>query len=366
VSPFLQETQSGQAGARVRKSAHIPALDGIRAIAILIVFVAHSEITHFFPGGFGVSVFFFLSGYLITTLLRKEFVKTGSIALRSFYQRRALRILPPMYLSLLVGWYLAKAGGLSEHGNLFGLLSTTFYLYNYTALFHLPAVVPLGMSLLWSLMVEEHFYLIFPWVYRRLQRQGLTRERQTTVLLIACACALLWRCCLVWVFHTSLITPPIWTYIASDARFDSILAGSILAIRNNPFCGDKSPLLNRYKGILASAGIFILLVAIGFQEPHFRETLRYTMQSAGLYLVFYYCLSSPTAWQVSWLEWKPIRWLGWVSYSVYLVHLLLFNLGWHWFPQARPLVVLGVAVISLGYAWLMRLLVEEPLRKRRS
>jgi len=79
---------------------HIPSLDGIRAVSFMIVFLSHAGLERLVPGGFGVTVFFFLSGYLITTLLRMEAERTGSIDLRGFYLRRVFRIFPPFYLFL--------------------------------------------------------------------------------------------------------------------------------------------------------------------------------------------------------------------------------------------------------------------------
>src|SRR5277367_6687518 len=78
-----------------RKVAHIPSLDGLRAVSFFIVFLAHSRLEWIVPGGFGVTVFFFLSGYLITTLMRLEVERTRDVSLKHFYLRRALRILPP-------------------------------------------------------------------------------------------------------------------------------------------------------------------------------------------------------------------------------------------------------------------------------
>src|ERR1700676_4428869 len=86
--------------AKNRNSTHIPSLDGIRAIAALLVFIAHAGLEDRVPGGFGVTIFFFLSGYLITTLLRTEYATCGRINLKNFYIRRAYRIWPPMYIAL--------------------------------------------------------------------------------------------------------------------------------------------------------------------------------------------------------------------------------------------------------------------------
>src|SRR5689334_10066848 len=91
---------SRQVAASKTDGFYIPSLDGIRAAAVGLVFLAHAGLNERVPGNFGVTVFFFLSGFLITTLLRMEFDKTGRISLKAFYPRRTLRILPPMYLVL--------------------------------------------------------------------------------------------------------------------------------------------------------------------------------------------------------------------------------------------------------------------------
>src|SRR3954447_14498911 len=95
---------------------HIPSLDGIRAVSFAIVFVAHAGWGHIVPGGFGVTVFFFLSGYLITTLLRLEAEERGQIGMKQFYVRRVLRILPPFYTVLTLAALLTALGVL--HGDL--------------------------------------------------------------------------------------------------------------------------------------------------------------------------------------------------------------------------------------------------------
>ena len=85
-----------------KSKTYIPGLDGIRAIAFLLVYVAHTGLGVLIPGGLGVTIFFFLSGYLITTLLRMESERTGTISISRFYLRRTLRIFPPMYVTLVV------------------------------------------------------------------------------------------------------------------------------------------------------------------------------------------------------------------------------------------------------------------------
>src|SRR5438132_14220471 len=96
-APALAATANKQSS-----SFYLPSLDGIRAAAVILVFVAHAGLKERIPGNFGVTVFFFLSGYLITTLLRIEHERTGGISLKMFYLRRTLRIFPPFYLVLLL------------------------------------------------------------------------------------------------------------------------------------------------------------------------------------------------------------------------------------------------------------------------
>src|SRR5580700_8795245 len=99
---MLEMLPAPERGGRRVSPAHIPSLDGLRTVSFLIVFLSHSGLLNIVPGGFGVTVFFYLSGFLITTLMRVERQKTGTVNVRHFYLRRALRILPPFYLVLIV------------------------------------------------------------------------------------------------------------------------------------------------------------------------------------------------------------------------------------------------------------------------
>src|ERR1700739_2193320 len=113
----------------IRKNSNfnIPALDGLRACAILLVFVSHGGLDNLVPGGFGVTVFFFLSGYLITSLLRLEALNSGTISLRAFYTRRVFRIFPPMYLTVALAFIAGSFRILPDRGTPGGMLSAVFY-----------------------------------------------------------------------------------------------------------------------------------------------------------------------------------------------------------------------------------------------
>ena len=347
------------------KLEYLPCLDGIRACAIAMVFVAHAGLDKFIPGALGVTVFFFLSGFLITSLLRAEWVQTGDISLRNFYLRRAYRILPPLYLVLAVVWFIDLLPGSHNHTTGWGLASILLYFFNYATHFGLSELhVPTGLVATWSLMIEEHFYLIFPWIYLAFKRNGKSVRSIVAVLAVSCLTALAWRYILVYILHIAVDCPKPWTYNATDSRFDSILWGCILAIGANPWCGDDISFLTRRKGPLAIGGLLLLLVSLLWRDLDFRQTLRYTLQGIALLPIFYYVVSSPNIWQTRWLSWRPLRWLGCVSYTVYLVHLSILDKLRTYTTWPAWAIGLTAALMAGLLAEIVRRTIEVPLRNR--
>jgi peptidoglycan/LPS O-acetylase OafA/YrhL len=152
-------------------------------------FIAHAQPFKVLPGGFGVTVFFFLSGYLITSLLSDEARKTVTISLKGFYLRRLLRIFPPCYLTVIIVSSLAAVGILDNRESYASLVSAFLYFSNYWNILgwgNLPA----GLGILWSLAVEEHYYLLFPLLYAWFVRRSISRSRQAEVLIALCLTAL--------------------------------------------------------------------------------------------------------------------------------------------------------------------------------
>ena len=147
--------------------ARIPSLDGLRALSIFLVVSLHTlqrySINHrvglgwyaLFNGGLGVSIFFVISGFLITSLLLQEQRKRGSISLRGFYLRRAFRILPPLYFYIGVVVLLGRAGRLSFDWR--DIVSSAFFFHNFT-----NNATMWSVEHLWSISVEEQFYLVWP------------------------------------------------------------------------------------------------------------------------------------------------------------------------------------------------------------
>jgi peptidoglycan/LPS O-acetylase OafA/YrhL len=351
---------------RRAKPLHIPSLDGLRAISFLIVFVAHAGLGRVVPGGFGVTVFFFLSGYLITTLMRLEIQRTGRVSLKHFYLRRALRILPPFYVLLSLVTVLGVVGflGGESRPQLAPVAAQALHVSNYWIARHGWDGIGPGTGVYWSLAVEEHFYLVFPALFLILHRLRLTGPQKALCLWSLCILVLAWRCVLVLAFHT----PADRTYLCSDTRVDSILFGCALAVWNNPVVETDGPLSTAsafWSSCLLAAGICLLLVTFVLKSPGFRETLRYTLQGVALTPVFIVALRWPNWPVLRLLNWGPAQFLGTLSYSLYLVHQAVLS------AVERHLPIRGVGAgvvafaLSLGLAGTMYHFVEKPCARMR-
>jgi peptidoglycan/LPS O-acetylase OafA/YrhL len=174
----------------------IPSLDGIRAVAVSLVFFAHGGADSLVPGGLGVTIFFVLSGYLITTLMRIEHARSGGISYRSFYLRRLLRLMPPLSIVVAAAGLLALASVIDGGFTPGGLFSALFYFGNYYVISHDFDGMPAGLGVVWSLAIEEHYYLLYPPLAALLLRFGRV-GLSVTALSMFCAAVLAWRCWLV-------------------------------------------------------------------------------------------------------------------------------------------------------------------------
>ena len=221
----------------------IPSLDGIRALSFLIVFISHDRLEQV-PGLFGVAVFFFLSGYLITTLMRMEIEATGICRSANFFLRRAFRILPPFYLVLLLILWIVR-GGMAP-GNLHHVGSTGLVLLHDKLLEHLcPFHHDAGVQHL--LVAGSRRALLLDFSVGRVADVAFaaTTEERRLLLLGICGLVLLWRCILVFKLHSldmtfGPVTYPLRTMYATDTRLDSILFGSVLALWGNPILDRKT------------------------------------------------------------------------------------------------------------------------------
>jgi peptidoglycan/LPS O-acetylase OafA/YrhL len=314
---------------------YIPSLDGIRAIAFLIVFVSHAGLGKIIPGGFGVTIFFFLSGYLITTQLRREHERSARIDFKNFYMRRLLRIWPPFYLvlflaigvSYLVGHYTGVT-----FGQLQAVFTQFFHISNYYNVEFGNQGMALGTEVYWSLAVEEHFYLLFPLLYVLLLRVGIRSSQQALIFWGICLLVLLWRCLLVFGMGADYDR----IFYASDTRVDSILFGCALAVAGNPAIAEDRQISERnLKYLLLPLGCTLLLCSFLYRTDAFRDTLRYSIQGIALYPIFIAAIRFPDWGVFKALNWGWMRFVGVLSYSLYLVHFMVLK-------------ALAVAIPALG------------------
>ena len=352
---------------------YIPSLDGIRTVAFLIVFLAHLGINGI-PGGFGVTVFFFLSGYLITTLLRREHERSDKIDFKKFYMRRVLRIWPPFYIVLFLAIGAAWLGGfyadaMADKAEQFqAILSQVFHYSNYFNLQFSNRSMAWGTEVYWSLAVEEHFYLLFPLLYVLLRRLKLGSSKQAIVFWGICLAVLLWRCFLVMKMGESgADAGQIYDriFFATDTRVDSILFGCALAVSGNPALEqDRQVSEYNLKYIYLPIGFVLLLCSVFIRMDEFRSTLRYTIQGIALYPFFIAAIRFP-----DWLIFQPLNW-GWVrfvgvlSYSLYLIHFTVIKLLLVAKPDMNTLVLAILSLtISLALSYAVYRLAEVPAAK---
>jgi peptidoglycan/LPS O-acetylase OafA/YrhL len=341
-------------------SRHIPSLDGIRAGSFLIVFGSHALGGPWLPGWIGVTVFFFLSGFLITTLMRAEYEKNGTVNLGHFWLRRALRILPPLYLVVLGSVLLALA--VYPPGTVHGAAVASQLLF-YANYYDGPAEVP-GTGVVWSLAVEEHFYLLFPLLYVAMQHARLSRRHQAWLLWGLCAAVLVWRYILVTVMHA----PSGRIFIGTDTRIDSILFGCALAVWNNPVLDRPVLEPQLLKRLLLPLAAVVLLACAYADNKLAAATWSFSIEGLALSVLFIGAIRLHDWWPFRILNWRPVAFIGVLSYSLYLVHdVLLAALTRAWkLPHASLRAVVSL-VLSVLWAWMIYEVVERPcarLRKR--
>lgn len=350
-----------------------PGLDGVRALAIIGVLLYHADFD-WLPGGFlGVDVFFVLSGFLITTLIIEEFERTGRVDFRRFYIRRARRLLPALFLMLfVVGIFVALFA--RDAARAFGedAVSALLYVTNWWYIFaeqsYFEAIGrPALLRHLWSLAVEEQFYLIWPAIaYLLLRRNG-----RPLVRWVALGAALLstgWMAFVVQQSGAPEFADASRAYFGTDTHLMGLLIGAALATVWRP---GQLPTFIRPQAriILTTIGIGAILGTIWF-FVFVSQFTGWLYRGGFLILALVVALVIATATHPAlpigrWLGSQPWRYVGQRSYGLYL---------WHWpiFMLTRPildvpfdgLVNLGVRLtLTFAVAELSFRFVEMPIRR---
>jgi peptidoglycan/LPS O-acetylase OafA/YrhL len=209
--------------------------------------------------------------------------------------------------------------------------------------------------------VEEHFYLAFPLLYLLLLRFLPSRRRQAVVLVGLCALVLVWRMALVQGFGVTRDR----TYIASDTRIDSILFGCILGVFGNPLL-DRARISERvWKRLLLPLALLGLLFSFAVRNPNFQETVRYSLQGLCLFPLFVVAVRYPGWFAFRLLNVGWVRFLGVLSYSIYLIHPTVLWAVTSW-TRLPGLVQAAIGlVLTLAIALVIYQLVEKPAARLR-
>ncbi|MGH9194809.1 MAG: acyltransferase family protein [Acidimicrobiia bacterium] len=343
-----------------RRLGYVPALDGLRGIAVLMVLGLHAF--KFPRGGFlGVDLFFVLSGFLITSLLLQEHAERGDIALRSFYRRRWLR-LAPAHLSLVVAVSLVSAGiGIFT---LEWLGVSALHLTNVITVFGNSETVHLtfrATSHLWTLAMEEQFYVLWPIALATMLRRDLSIKRMQVLVVFGIASVFLWR-----IYLTLEGAGASRIYAAPDTRADTLLVGCLLGL-----LWHAHPSIVRRFGQLAMWPSIALLIfgAIFFVEANAALPFGgYTLVALGCACI----IAAAIDVRPSWLGSHAMVWLGKRSYSLYIWHFFVLWLfdpqfgSWVLDSSSGPdLHLLPALLMSFGAAELSYRFIEEPFLRRR-
>jgi peptidoglycan/LPS O-acetylase OafA/YrhL len=350
-----------------RGFAYQPALDGVRAVAVLGVMLFHGGVP-WLPGGFlGVDAFFVLSGFLITSLLLTEFDGTGRIRLSAFWGRRARRLLPA--LLVMVIFVLAVFRLLlpaKETALLRGdALSTLGYVANWRMIYRgadyfATTAAPSPLQHAWSLGIEEQFYLLWPLLL--VVYFGWRSAHRYAVLAIACTVG----AALSAVASGVLFRPADVNraYFGSDSRAQALLIGCALAVVLARWSLPARPI-----AIAAAVGLvvdaFIWTHAHGTDGWLFRGGL--LVDAVAVAAILGFVTVRPSGWLGSVLAVTPLVWLGRISYGVYLWHWPLFAIvtaertGLTGFLLLALRMSTTIAVAALSYY-----LIEQPIRTGRA
>jgi peptidoglycan/LPS O-acetylase OafA/YrhL len=344
----LSTNETGNLG-KVLSSSHLPILDGLRALAVTMVIASHFGVA--LQGGLGVTIFFVLSGFLITWLLIKEHDSTGSVSLSAFYVRRALRIFPAYYAFLAFSLAADLARGDDRIGS--DILPATFYYINYHNALHGHSSSSVAHA--WSLAVEEQFYLLWPAVFLMLASRG--SRALLWGLLSAIAGVAVWRS---WAFMGANLGAP-YVYNAFDCRFDSLAAGCLLAaaFRQERFRSAVVTTVRHFRALplLAAAGLLLLVDNAG---DRYRYTFGFTVESVLIAFAISQLLALQAGKPWRWFDATPIRYLGRISYGMYLYHQWGLSIGRHAVAHQQWLEFPAGMAATVVLATASYFLIERP------
>lgn len=356
-----------------KNSGRLPELDGLRALAVLPVILFHCEISGVFNAGlFGVDMFFAISGFLITGLLLKEYRSSGRVNLPAFYFNRLKRIGPPVLALILIATLLTPAiSGGDLAASMREVPSAMAYLANWWQIFVRQSYfdpTPHPLKHLWSLAVEMQFYIFWPLIVWGLRKQmGVKATGAVAILLALLSTAWMWFL----YDQNSAGGDQNRIYLGTDTHAMGLLAGAALACFWDPALpGAERPrlrTLSRIVAVLALAMLAFMALVLNQASPVLYQG-SFLVVPVLTCVVIYCTVSDPGFFVSGFLRHRVVQWTGTRSYSIYLVHWLVFV----WMRQLDMKdfsvwwVLTGGLLAVAGLSELMHRYIETPCNQFRA
>ena len=350
---------------------YMPGLDGLRAIAVLAVIAFHEQFS-WAPGGLlGVGVFFTLSGFLITDLLLSKWLATGRANLGNFWARRARRLLPALFvmLAIVTAWVTlldrARLANLRGAVAAAATYTSNWYLIVQGQSYFSRFAPPQPLDHLWSLAVEEQFYLIWPWVL--LAGMFLIRRRRTTAavrwLALPTLALAATSAALMWVIYQPAVDPT-RVYEGTDTRACGLLIGAAGAMlwssRTAAGSAKRTARILDVPAALGLAVIGVMIWRVGQYSTFLYHGGLVVLSVASVAVVA--AAACPGSLVGAALGWRPLRWIGVRSYGIYLWHYPVIVLTTPANSSEDLTRAVWQIAASIGLAALSWKFVEEPVR----
>ena len=357
------------------KSKYLPSIDSLRALAVLAVIIYHVDV-NYLPGGFlGVDLFFVLSGYLISSLIIKEYRKTGSLNLYNFYIRRARRLLPAVYFMITVGLVVMVLFNevllrKSHLDAIFGYIYSSNWWYIFHKLDYFDSFgAQSPFKHLWSLAIEEQFYMIFPLLFllvnRKKKSKDGTYKLNKNFLYVVLGLILVSLIAHILLFDINNISR---IYFGTDTRAFSLLVGVVGAILYpmERLHAKVTLQQNMLYSVVSLVSIAILITVMIYTSEY--NTLLYRggfLLVAILGLIVIISSGKQHTLMSRLLSFKPVVFIGKISYSLYLWHFPVLVLTTPVSEIGNPnifFVILRI-VLTFAVAIVSYVFVETPIRK---
>ena len=357
------------------KSKYLPSIDSLRALAVLAVIIYHVDV-NYLPGGFlGVDLFFVLSGYLISSLIIKEYRKTGSLNLYNFYIRRARRLLPAVYFMITVGLVVMVLFNevllrKSHLDAIFGYIYSSNWWYIFHKLDYFDSFgAQSPFKHLWSLAIEEQFYMIFPLLFllvnRKKKSKDGTYKLNKNFLYVVLGLILVSLIAHILLFDINNISR---IYFGTDTRAFSLLVGVVGAILYpmERLHAKVTPQQNMIFSVVSLVSIATLITVMIYTSEY--NTLLYRggfLLVAILGLIVIISSGKQHTLMSRLLSFKPVVFIGKISYSLYLWHFPVLVLTTPVSEIGNPNIIFVILRVILTFilATASYVFVETPIRK---